>query len=170
MEITTLSEFRSQSIHRISLNTPRVITCLEAITEEQAWKRPNSASNSIANLVLHLCGNMTQYVISSLGQTPDHRDRDAEFSAQGGITRTQLANKLRDTVNRVLDVIADVPEPELLRVRSVQGFSYSGVGIVIHVTEHYSYHTGQIALLTKLFTNRDLGFYSGMDLNRKNTL
>lgn len=162
------SEFKSQCIHRLELNTPRIEKSLAAISEEDLWKKPNEVSNSIGNLILHLCGNMTQYVISSLGGKPDERERDKEFSTNGGFSRDQLISKLKTTVKEVAGVIEGLSAGDAMVVRRVQGFEYTGIGITIHVTEHYSYHTGQIALLAKLFSGKDLGFYKGMDLNKKN--
>lgn len=170
METTLLNEFKSQCIHRIELNTPRIDACLNLLSETEVWKKPNAASNSVANLILHLCGNMTQYVISSLGGEEDQRQRDLEFSTKGGFTKEQLSNKLHETVAKVNHIIKDINRDQILKLRSVQGFEYTGVGILLHITEHYSYHTGQIALITKLITNKDLGFYKGYDLSKKNKL
>jgi hypothetical protein len=166
--LSVINEIRSQIIHRIGLNAPRIKICLDLITEEDLWKRPNETSNSIGNLILHLCGNMTQYVISSLGNEPDIRDRDKEFSTAGGMSREECFSKLHHTVSKVINVIHNAAEEDLTKVRSVQGFDCSGIGIIVHVTEHFSYHTGQIATLAKLFSNKDLGFYRGYDLNKKN--
>lgn len=163
-----VNEFKAQIIHRLELNTPRVIKCLDLLTEEEAWKKPNDRSNSVANLILHLCGNMTQYILSSLGGMPDKRERDKEFSVNEGFDKVELGRKLSDTVDSCINVVKSLSAEELLKMRSVQGFEYTGIGIAIHVTEHYSYHTGQIALITKLITNRDTGFYKGIDLNKKN--
>lgn len=165
---TIAAEFISQSIHRIELNTPRIAKCLDELTDNEIWYRPNESSNSIGNLILHLCGNITQYIISSIGGEADNRERDKEFSATGGIRKEELLIKLEDTVNKAIAVIHNCSEEDLLKVRSVQGFTYTGIGNIIHVTEHYSYHTGQIALLTKLIKNKDLGFYAGQNLNIKN--
>lgn len=161
-------EFISQSVHRLELNTPRIATCLAELSEDEVWQRPNESSNSVGNLILHLCGNITQYIISSIGGEADNRIRDEEFSATGGYTKTELLNKLETTVSNAVAVIQSCNEESLLKVRSVQGFTYSSIGNIIHVTEHYSYHTGQIALLTKVLKNKDLGFYAGMNLNAKN--
>ena len=140
------------------------------LSEEQVWQKPNESSNSVANLILHLCGNMTQYVLSSLGGKVDLRERDKEFSAKGGFTKQQLFEKLSGVVHSVIEEIQIHDEESLLKTRSVQGFEKSGIAIILHITEHYSYHTGQIALLTKLMTNEDLGFYKDMDLNAKNRM
>lgn len=161
-------EFRRQCLAHFTANTPRVVQCLQELSEEEVWLRPNAASNSAGNLVLHLCGNITQYVLSSLGGQADHRDRDGEFAAQGGWTGARLQERLLKTTEAAANIMAHVPEEELLRVRLVQGFSMSGIGIVVHVTEHYSYHTGQIAFWTKVLKNKDLAFWGDLDLNVKN--
>ena len=162
---TLIQEFIDQSIHHLNENTPRIKKCLDKLTEEQIWLKPNEQSNSIGNLILHLCGNMTQYIISSIGNQQDHRERDLEFSTKGGFTKVELYNKLNDTVNTSCKVISNLSEEELLKVRSVQGYNNSGIHSIIHVVEHYSYHTGQIAFWTKIITNSDLEFYKGIDLN-----
>lgn len=161
-------EFLHQSVHYIEMNTPRIIKCLNELPEEELWKRPNESSNSIGNLILHLCGNIRQWIISSLGGQPDVRVRESEFSARGGFTKAQLQEKLSSTVAEAVIVILQMDEEKLVQIRPVQGFSYSGIGIIVHVTEHYSYHTGQIAFRTKQLKDKDLGFYSGRDLNVKN--
>jgi len=165
---TITQEFIKQSIFRIQENTPKIIKCLDELSEEQIWMRPNEASNSIGNIILHLCGNIRQYIISSLGYQPDIRERDKEFSAKGGYNKEELQNKLTATVEQAITTIGNVDENRLLKIHSVQGFNYSGIGIIIHVTEHYSYHTGQIIFWTKQLTAKDLGFYANIDLNKKN--
>ncbi len=165
-----VKEFLEQSIDRIDQNTPKIIKCLHELEEEEIWKRPNNASNSVGNLILHLCGNITQYIISSLGETKDIRERDKEFSAEGGYSRSELINRLSSVIEKAKDIIRNMDEEKLLKKRSVQGFQSSGMGNIIQVTEHYSYHTGQIAFWAKLLKDKDLSFYGGIDLNKKNEL
>lgn len=162
------TEFCQQTIHFLELNPPRIANCLSRLTESQVWQKPNSQTNSIGNLILHLCGNIRQYAISSLGNLPDVRVRDKEFSAIGGPAKTELLAKLDATVYEAVTIIRACSEAELMRVRMVQGFSYTGIGILVHVTEHFSYHVGQIALYTKLLVEEDLGFYADVDLNTPN--
>ncbi len=162
-----IKEFIAQSIYRIKLSSERVEKSFLLLNEEDIWKRPNEASNSIGNLILHLCGNITQYIISSLGGKPDNRQRDMEFSTKTGFTKNELSDKLSAVIKEATEIIQNVSEEELLRIRSVQGFEISGIAIVVHVVEHYSYHTGQIAFWTKLLKDKDLGFYAGIDLNKK---
>jgi len=163
-------EFIEQAVYRINESTKRIIICLNDLEEEDVWKRPNSISNSVGNIILHLCGNITQYIISSLGKEDDNRERDKEFAASGGHTRLQLIEHLTDTLDKALAVIKNMNEESLLQKRSVQGYNISGIGIIMHVTEHYSYHAGQVAFWTKSLKNKDLGFYAGIDLNKKNKL
>ncbi len=168
MPIPFANEFTEQCILRMSESMERIGKCLGELNEEEVWKRPNSQLSSIGNLVLHLCGNIRQYAISSLGGVDDTRNRNMEFEATGGYTTRDLHDKISATIEEAMTTIARTTEEELLRVRTVQGFSMSGIGIVIHVTEHLSYHTGQIAFYTKMLKEKDLGFYAGIDLEVKN--
>ena len=163
-----IEEFIGQAIHRIDENTQKLATCMQELNESEIWKRPNLHSNSVGNIILHLCGNIRQYAISSLGNSKDVRERDKEFSADGGNSGPELVRKLTDTIEQAKNVIQSTTEEELLRERKVQGYTHSGIGIILHVTEHYSYHTGQIIFWTKLLKDKDLGFYAGIDLNVKN--
>lgn len=164
----TLAEVIKHATLRINENTPRVAQCINELTEEQVWQYPNENSNSMGNLLLHICGNMTQYVISSIGGSKDERVRDEEFGTKGGYTKAELIAKLEATMQQACEVIEKMTEQEAMRVRMVQGFNYSGIGNIMHAVEHYSYHTGQIAFYTKLLKNMDLKFYGNMDLNVKN--
>jgi uncharacterized damage-inducible protein DinB len=168
MNTPETEEIVAQIILRMEEITPRIEKCLAELTEAEVWQRPNPASNSVGNLVLHLCGNIAQYAISSLGNRPDLRDRDAEFAAKEGFSKAELLEKLTRTVREAVETIRHSSREELMRVRSVQGFQLSGIGIIVHVCEHYSYHTGQIAFWTKILKNKDLGFYAAIDLTVKN--
>ncbi len=161
-------EFIEQSVRYINENLPRIEKCLNELNDTEVWKRPNSSSNSIGNLVLHLCGNITQWIISGLGKEPDNRNRDSEFEANGGFTTDELKKKISSTISKAVSIINNLNENDLTGIRSVQGNNYSGIAIIVHVTEHLSYHTGQITFWTKCLKDKDLGFYTGMNLNVKN--
>ena len=154
-------EFIGQSIQRIEENTPRIVKCLKLLTEDEVWQRPNNSSNSIGNLIVHLCGNITQYIILALDESKDTRNRDMEFS----LAKAQLLQMLQNTVSRATEILKTLEISKLINIHSVQGFELSGIGIIIHVVEHYSYHTGQISFFTKLLKDKDLGYYSDLDLN-----
>ena len=167
-EARLVEELVKNALYRIDENTRMIKHSFYEISEEQLWEKPNTSLNSIANLLLHLCGNITQYIISSLGEQEDIRNRDLEFSTAGGLTKSEVLKKLEETVDTAKRVIFDATPAQLIKIRSVQGFSFSGVGIIMHAVEHYSYHTGQIAYWVKQLKEKDLGFYDGIDLNTKN--
>lgn len=154
--------------YRMNESLRMIKICLDQLSEKSIWQKPNESANSIGNLILHLCGNITQYGIASIQNLDDNRKRDEEFSTTSGYSKAELIQKLSDTIDEAKRAFYEAPLEELLRKRSVQGFNFSGVANIIHVTEHLSYHTGQIALWTKLLNNKDLGFYDGVNLNAKN--
>jgi len=163
-------EFIEAAIYRMDENSQKLTRCIAEFNEAEIWKRPSQNSNSVGNIILHLCGNIRQYAVSSLGGKEDIRERDKEFSAEGGYSKTELSEKFIDVVNEAKNIIQNISADELLRKRQVQGFTQSGIGIIVHVTEHLSYHTGQIIFWTKILKNKDLGFYAGIDLNTKNEI
>ncbi len=163
-----VEELVKNALYRIDESTRMIQKSLTNISEEEFWQKPNTSLNSIGNLILHLCGNITQYIISSLGETEDLRNRDHEFSAKETATKKETLKQLEQTVDIAKRVVFDTDISNLLKVRSVQGFTFSGVGVIVHAVEHYSYHTGQIAFWVKQLKNEDLGFYDGIDLKIKN--
>lgn len=167
-ESQLIEELVKNALYRMDESTRMIKKSLGIVTDNEIWQKPNDSLNSIGNLILHLCGNMTQYIISSLGEVDDVRNRDAEFQTKLGLTKEELIKKLENTVDDAKRVIFDAKPEQLVKIRSVQGFSFSGVGVIMHAVEHFSYHTGQIAFWVKLLRDKDLGFYDGMDLNTKN--
>lgn len=144
---------------------PRIRKCLDQLSNEQIWWRPNDNSNSIGNLVLHLCGNVRQWIYAGLGQNEDVRHRQAEFDRREMMDKQELDSILIETMEMVRPVINNIPVEELLAIRSVQTFEETGLTILVHVTEHFSYHTGQIAYITKMLADKPLGFYDGIPLD-----
>lgn len=115
-------------------------------------------------------GNVRQYICSGIGEQKDIRQRDLEFLASSACDASMLFEKMALLKTDVLEVIENLNEKKLTRNYMVQGFEESGMSIVIHVIEHFSYHIGQIAQQTKLLVDEDLGFYAGLDLNVKSSL
>ena len=138
---------------------PKIEACLEQLTDEDVWWRANQESNSIGNLMLHLSGNLRQWIVCGLGGAPDRRERQQEFDERALIPRSALLAKLEQTVAEVDDVLARYDPVELLTVWLIQGNEVTALEAIFHVTEHFSMHTGQIILLTKQITARDLHFY-----------
>jgi uncharacterized damage-inducible protein DinB len=142
----------------VKQNLPRIVKCLQQLSEEEIWWRPNPASNSVGNLVLHLCGNVRQWIISGLGGEEDRRERDREFAEQGPIPREVLVTRLRGTVREACRVLARLSDESLARKYKIQGYRVSGLEATFHVAEHFGYHTGQIIYITKLKCAQDLKF------------
>lgn len=126
------------------------------LTEEQLWWRggdPEGPGNSIANLLAHLHGNLSQWVLTGLGGQPFERHRDAEFAARpgpGAATKEELVATLAATVERCRATIRGLSADDLARVRKIQKYELDGYRALFHTVEHMSYHTGQIVLLAKL--------------------
>jgi uncharacterized damage-inducible protein DinB len=151
----------------IDESVPRIKKCLDKLNEEEIWRRPNVETVSVGNLVLHLCGNVRQWICTGLGGEPDHRERSAEFSEPGPIPKELLLAKLDETM-RDAERAMDAADPaSLLDMRPVQGFEESGLSILVHVVEHFSYHTGQITYAVKANKAIDFGYYAGQNLDAK---
>ncbi|MEX2016074.1 MAG: DUF1572 family protein, partial [Candidatus Hydrogenedentales bacterium] len=123
---------------------------------------------SIGNIVLHLCGNVRQWIVSGLGGAPDVRRRSDEFTERGPIPKTVLINRLNETLSAADATLKSLDGPALARTYRIQGNEETGVAAVIHVVEHFSYHTGQIVFFLKSRHGIDLGFYAGQDLTKLN--
>jgi uncharacterized damage-inducible protein DinB len=138
---------------------PRIFTCLDRLSEDQLWYKSNANSNSIGNLILHLQGNARQWMLSTFAAYPDNRERSKEFALESRVTKEKLINGLIELKNEIMQMLDSISEQQLVQDYQVQVFKEKGIAIIIHVIEHFSYHTGQIALLTKLMDDKDLEFY-----------
>ena len=139
---------------------PRLTVALERLSEDDLWWRPNESSNSAGNLVLHLCGNARQWIVSGVGGVPDVRARQAEFDERGPIARAQLLVTLDDTFRAIDRTLAALDPTVLLERRTIQGRDVSVLEAVLHAVEHVSHHTGQILWIAKARTGRDLALWS----------
>ena len=138
---------------------PKIERCLELLSDEQVWWRANPQSNSIGNLLLHLSGNVRQWIVSGIGGMIDARDRDAEFAERSIISRDELLARLKQTLSEADDALANFDICRLLERMQIQGCEVSALEAILHVVEHFSMHTGQIILMSKVFAEVDLGFY-----------
>jgi hypothetical protein len=143
---------------------PRIKTCTAPLTTEQIWWRPNEASNSIGNLLLHLNGNVRQWLVSSFNRDEDKRNRPAEFAAKAGVTATELLEGLGATLDEAAAVLDRLTAEELLAPYEIQGYRVHGLDAVYQVVQHFGLHYGQIVYITKQLSGKDLGFYK--ELNR----
>src|SRR5262245_39863857 len=143
----------------IQLYWPRMRSCVESLTDEQVWWRPNESSNSIGNLMLHLNGNVRQWLVASFRQMEDTRNRPAEFNERQSVPIPRLVEILGTTLNEASTVLSSLTEADLVRTFQIQGYTLSGLQAVYQVVEHFGIHYGQIVYITKLLRGEDLGFY-----------
>jgi len=142
---------------------PRLRGCVESLTEEQVWWRPNDASNSIGNLILHLNGNVRQWLVSSFNRQEDMRDRPAEFAARERVPIATLLARLGETLGRASEVLQRLTDSELRATYIIQGYKVTGLHAVYQVVEHFGLHYGQILYITKQLRSEDLAFYRELD-------
>jgi uncharacterized damage-inducible protein DinB len=153
------TELTRYAAGKIRQNRTQIVRCVGLLSDEQLWSRANERTNSVANLVLHLTGNVRQWILGGLAGEPIVRERPAEFAARGGVPRAQLVRTLEETVHAALDIVMRRHASQLIARYSIQGYDVTGVEAVCHVLEHFSWHTGQIVHLTKAWTGEDLSLY-----------
>jgi uncharacterized damage-inducible protein DinB len=146
--------------HLMQEYLPWLRGCLAKLDDEDIWWRPNEKSNSIGNLILHLCGNIRQWIIHGVGGAADLRNRPAEFAARESFPKAELLEKLESTLVEVDAVLANLPVEKLTEPRVIQGFDVTVLRAIFHAVEHFSYHTGQIIYITKMRTGEDLKFWN----------
>jgi len=135
---------------------PKIERCLERLSDDDVWSRPNEASNSIGNLLLHLRGNVTQWVIAGVGGRTRDRRRQQEFDERNRIPTAELLAGLRAAVEEADEIIRGLDIAALGSRRAIQDYDITVLEAIYHVVEHFSMHTGQIILMTKARTGEDL--------------
>jgi hypothetical protein len=162
--MTIESNFLNYAAEKLDQLAGRIETCLGKLTPEQIWMRGAENQNAVGNLVLHLNGNVRQWILSGVGGAPDNRTRDQEFAARGGarseVDTEGLGRLLREAVDEALVIIRSQPPERLANRTNIQGYEVTLLEAIFHVVEHFSGHTSQIIFITKMLTGEDLGFYS----------
>jgi hypothetical protein len=138
---------------------PRLKECVASLNAEQVWWRPNKASNSLGNLLLHLDGNVRQWLVASFNNSDDKRNRPAEFAAAGSLSASDLLDQLGATLDEAAKVLDRLTIDELLAPYEIQGYHVRGLDAVYQVVEHFGLHYGQIVYITNSLSGKDLGFY-----------
>jgi Protein of unknown function (DUF1572) len=138
---------------------PRMRSVVEPLSDQQVWWRPNEASNSIGNLLLHLNGNVNQWLVASFNGLVDERNRPIEFSERGEIPKSELLTRLGATLDQASEVLARLTAEELTAPMEIQGYHVTGLHAVYQVVEHFGLHYGQILYIVKTLNGADLGLY-----------
>ncbi len=142
---------------------PKIERCLDRLTAHDIWWRPNEASNSIGNLILHLCGNVTMWILGGVGELPFERHRQLEFDERREIPASDLRGRLTDVMRQADEVLGAVDGNQLLSRRKIQDYDVTVLEAIYHVVEHFGMHTGQIILLTKARAGQDLSLWEPAD-------
>jgi uncharacterized damage-inducible protein DinB len=159
MEPTVDALFLDLSIRQLEQLVGHIRDCVAKLNDEQIWMRHGDHENAVGNLLLHLSGNVRQWIISGIGGMPDTRVRDREFAARGETTGPELMQKLESTVAEAVAVIKAVSPDRLMETYQPQKYHVTVMEGIYHVVEHFAQHTGQILFVTKLLSGQDLGFY-----------
>jgi uncharacterized damage-inducible protein DinB len=149
--------FLSHSTTKLTQMTAYIEACLSKLTPDQIWNRTHHSQNSVGNLVLHLSGNVRQWIGSTIGGKPDVRDRDQEFSAD---QVPELLLTLKTTVSQAIEILENLPPDRLTERVSTQDGDRSILEVIYQVVGHFQQHTGQIIFATKLLSGEDLKFYA----------
>ena len=139
--------------------TAKIIHCVDQLTDEQIWWRPAESMNSIGNLILHLCGNLRQWMISGIGGAADTRKRPAEFAERGPIPKAVLLSQLKQVIAEVKGVFARTNAADMQRERRIQGFTVTGWGALFHTVPHFNGHTQEIVSFTRMQLGKSYKFY-----------
>ncbi|HTM47677.1 MAG TPA: DinB family protein [Bryobacteraceae bacterium] len=151
--------FLDFSIRKLEQLGSRIRECVARLSDEQIWARHGEHENAVGNLVLHLAGNVGQWIVAGIGGRPDTRARDEEFNARGQVTGAELMARLDGVVAEAVAVLKGVTPERLAETYQPQKYRVTVLEGIYHVVEHFSQHTGQIMFATKLLTGRELGFY-----------
>jgi hypothetical protein len=160
MEPTAESVFVDVSIRKLELFLSRIRECVQKLNSEQIWMRHGEHENAVGNLILHLNGNVRQWIVSGIGGEPDRRMRDLEFTARGDLDPAQLMGRLEGTVAEAVAVLKRFAPERLVKTYQPQKYRITILEGIYSCVEHFAQHTAQIIFATKLLTGQEMGFYS----------
>lgn len=151
--------FLEHSTHKLEQLAGRIRDCAGRLNHEQLWYRGSENENAVGNLLLHLAGNVRQWIVSGIGGAPDVRVRDREFAAREEGRAHELMNRLEQIVREAIAVLRGISRERLMERVRIQNYDLTVLEAVCHVVEHFAEHTGQIIFATKVLTGEDLGYY-----------
>ena len=151
--------FLNELSNQLSEGLEKISHCVKQLSDEQVWWRPTESQNSIANLILHLEGNVHQWVVSGVGGEPDVRDRPGEFSASKTMEKRELIAKVTETVQRSIEIVSSQTASTVLEERRIQGFDTTVAGAIIDSVTHFQGHSQEIISLTRQQLEERYSFY-----------
>jgi len=159
-ESTTGAAFMGYSLEKMQQMSKQIRECVEGLNEEQIWQRSGDNANSIGNLLLHLSGNIRQWIGHGVGGLADIRERDKEFEARGGRSTKEVLHLFEKTVAEAIDILRAMPLQRLTERTKPQNRDVAVLEAIYQVVGHLMLHAGQIIFATKQITGKDLGFFS----------
>lgn len=141
---------------------PRLVTCVELLELESLNRKLNQNTLSVSQSIVHLIGNVRQWIFHHLLDEEIKRKRDAEFNFSSH-SKEDLIQSLEKLSVDILNSTSAISKLAPNNTYIIQGMENTTVSVLVHVIEHFSYHTGQVAILTKFFADKDLGFYKDFD-------
>jgi hypothetical protein len=156
-------DFLRISTEKLRRSGSRIEDCVGRLNYDQIWTRNADNVNSIGNLVLHLCGNVRQWIGFGIGELADQRDRDGEFAARGGLQPGELIERSRKTVSDAIDILGNFDTARLMDKVTIQNIEVTKIEAIYQVVEHFAQHTGQIMFITKMLTGDDLGYFKHLN-------
>ncbi len=157
--IDLAADFVTYARAKLARQLAQIVRCARLLSEREIWHRANGHCNSVGNLILHLTGNVRQWIVSGVGGESFARDRQAEFAQQGPLPTASLLASLEDTLRKADDVLARLNAATLAEPRTIQGYEVSTLVAVFHVVEHFSGHAGQIVHMVKALRDVDVSLY-----------
>jgi len=154
------AEFVRVSRRELATSFKKIESATARLPEEEVWRRRHEGENSVGNLLLHLEGNVRQWILGGIAGHDDHRERDSEFAQREAIPADELLERLSRTLEEADAVIAGLTDEQLMETKTIQGYELTVLRAVYHVVEHFGGHTGQILWAVKNRTGQDLGFYA----------
>jgi uncharacterized damage-inducible protein DinB len=152
-------DFLRISTEKLRRSGSRIEDCVGRLNYDQIWTRNADNVNSIGNLILHLCGNVRQWIGFGIGELADQRDREGEFAARGGLEPAELIELSRKTVSDAIGILGSFAAARLLEKVTIQNSEVTKMEAIYQVVEHFAQHTGQIIFVTKMLTGDDLGYF-----------
>jgi hypothetical protein len=150
------SLFLAASCAMLDQMTHQLAACVAKLNDNQIWQRGGAHENAVGNLILHLCGNMRQWIMHGVGQQPDMRTREVEFSTTGEVSGPALIATFQATVAQAKAVIESTSAERLCERTNPQGRDVTVLYAIYQVVGHVRQHVGQVILLTKQMTEQDL--------------
>jgi len=157
------NEFLRISTEKLRRSGSRIEDCVGRLNYDQIWTRNAENVNSIGNLVLHLCGNVRQWIGFGIGELADQRDRNSEFAARGGLQPAELVERAHKTVSEAINILGKFDPARLEEKVTIQNMEVTKMEAIYQVVEHFAQHTGQIMFVTKLLTGDDLGYFKHLN-------